>query len=297
VKVRVWGARGSIPTPGPETWRYGGNTSCVQVALNDGSTLVLDAGTGIRPLGLRMPAPDRPLHILLTHLHLDHIQGLMFFAPMFNPDAEVVIWGPRAAEAPLRERIARYLSAPLTPVEVRELPCDVSFRECEATQWRIGSATVSAASVTHRGPTLGYRIEEDGAALAYIPDHEPGLGTPLDSLEDEWISGLEIARNADVLIHDAQYADEEYPLHLGWGHSAVSDALRFARRAKVSKLVAFHHDPLHSDDDMDGLANTARRQWAALGGQPGALEFATESTQIPVQPLTGGGAVAGTATA
>ncbi len=280
MNVRVWGARGSIPTPGAETWRYGGNTSCVQVGLSDGSTLVLDAGTGIRSLGLRMPKPEGPIHLLLTHLHLDHIQGLMFFAPMFNPEAEVIVWGPAAPEAPLRERIARYLSAPLTPVEIRELPCEVSFKECETTEWKIGPATVRASSVTHRGPTLGFRIEDAGASLAYIPDHEPALGAALDALPDEWISGLDLARDADLLLHDAQYSDEEYPMHLGWGHSAMSDTLKFARRANARKLLAFHHDPLHSDDDLDGLSVVARRRWVELGGEPGALEFATESTQL-----------------
>jgi phosphoribosyl 1,2-cyclic phosphodiesterase len=280
VKVKVWGARGSVPTPGPETWRYGGNTSCVQVTLNDGTTLVLDAGTGIRPLGLQMPPPDRPLHILLTHLHLDHIQGLMFFAPMFNPDAEIVVWGPEAPDALLRERIARYLSAPLTPVEVRELPCDVSFRECEVAEWRIGNATVRAASVTHRGPTLGYRIEEDGVALTYIPDHEPALGTALDELADEWISGLELACDADLLLHDAQYSDVQYPHHLGWGHSGISDTLRFARRAGARKLLAFHHEPVHSDAELDKLATYAHERWSELGGDAAALEFATEASEF-----------------
>ena len=284
MRARVWGARGSIPTPGPETARYGGNTSCVQVELADGTMLVLDAGTGIRPLGLTLPAPEQPLHILLTHLHLDHIQGLMFFAPMFNPDAEVVIWGPAASEAPLRERIGRYLSAPLTPVEIRELPCEVSFRECESTEFSIGGATVRAGSVTHRGPTLGYRIEEDGVALAYIPDHEPALGAPLDALGDEWISGLDIARDADLLIHDAQYTDAEYPNHLGWGHSSVSDALRFAGRAHARRLIAFHHDPQHTDEDLDAMAEAAREQWIDVGGDPGALEFATESTELRPAP-------------
>src|SRR4051812_45968033 len=228
MRLRVWGARGSVPTPGRETMRYGGNTSCVQVTLSDGTEIVLDAGTGIRPLGLALPAGERPLHILLTHLHLDHIQGLMFFAPMFRAESEIVIYGPSATEVPaasLRDRLARYISQPLTPIEIRELPCHMSFREAEPSEWRIGPATIQAASVAHRGPTLGYRITENGSSVVYIPDHEPGLGAPIAELEDDWISGLGLAGGADVLVHDAQYTDEEYPRHLGWGHSSYGDAL------------------------------------------------------------------------
>jgi phosphoribosyl 1,2-cyclic phosphodiesterase len=283
VRVRVWGARGSVPAPGPETMRYGGNTSCVQVTLSDGTELVLDAGTGIRSLGLHMPPGDRPLHILLTHLHLDHIQGLMFFAPMFRPEAEIVIYGPAAAgeqDAPLRERLARYISAPLSPIEIRELPCHMSFREADPTEWRIGPATVRAASITHRGPTLGYRITDGDQTLVYMPDHEPGLGTPLAALEDEWISGLDLARGADLLLHDAQYTDEEYPRHLGWGHSSITDTLTFARRAGVRRLVGFHHDPLHSDVQLDEIGASAVRQWGELGGAAGTFQLASETTEI-----------------
>jgi phosphoribosyl 1,2-cyclic phosphodiesterase len=283
MRVRVWGARGSVPAPGPETMRYGGNTSCVQVTLSDGTELVLDAGTGIRLLGLALPPSDRPLHILLTHLHLDHIQGLMFFEPVFRPESQVVIYGPAAPADPgstLRARLARYISAPLTPIDIRELPCHMSFREADPTEWRIGPATIRAGSVTHRGPTLGYRITEGSQTIVYIPDHEPGLGTSLDALEDEWISGLDLARGADLLLHDAQYTDEEYPRHLGWGHSSVTDALTFARRAGAGHLVAFHHDPLHSDDALDEIAEQAGQQWAGLGGARGTLELATESTEL-----------------
>jgi phosphoribosyl 1,2-cyclic phosphodiesterase len=157
VKVDLWGTRGSVPSPGPETIRYGGNTSCVGVTLSDGSLLALDAGTGIRNLGLALPTDITRLHILLTHLHLDHIQGLVFFEPLFRSQAEIVIWGPASPEASLRDRIARYISAPLSPVEVRELPCDVSFRACP----------------DHR------RLRRPPRADARLPDRGRGRGTGL----------------------------------------------------------------------------------------------------------------------
>jgi len=276
MRVKLWGTRGSVPSPGPETLRYGGNTSCVQVTLDDGTMLALDAGTGIRSLGLALRDKPTRLHILLTHLHLDHIQGLVFFAPAFQPQTEIVIWGPASPEASLRDRIARYISAPLSPVEVRELPCDVSFRHCPESEWEIGSATVTAASVTHRGPTLGYRITDGERSLAYIPDHEPALGADLDALEPEWISGFALARHASVLIHDCQYSDEEYPEHVGWGHSALGHTLAFARRVEAERTLLFHHDPLHSDEFLDGLYREARERWAAMGGAPAGLEIAAE---------------------
>lgn len=282
MRAKIWGARGSIPAPGPETVRYGGNTSCVTLALSDGSTLVLDAGTGLRNLGIQMAATEGPLHLLLTHLHLDHIQGLLFFAPAFRPGQELVIWGPASPEASLRDRIARYIGAPLTPVEMRELPAAVSFREAETTEWDIGPARIKAASVTHRGPTLGYRIEDSGISVAYIPDHEPGLGAPIETLEEEWISGLELARGADLLFHDAQYTDDEYPQHLGWGHSPLSDALAFAHRAEVRRLLLFHHDPLHSDDFLDALGGEACRRWEEAGRAAESIELATERRELEI---------------
>jgi phosphoribosyl 1,2-cyclic phosphodiesterase len=281
VKVKIWGARGSIPAPGPETTRYGGNTSCVEVTLNDGSAFVLDAGTGIRSLGLALDPPaDRPLNILLTHLHLDHIQGLMFFAPMFNPRSEIVVWGPASPEASLENRIARYISAPLSPVEVRELPCHPSFREADMTEWQIGSATIRAASVNHRGATLGYRIEADGSSLCYIPDHEPGLGARLADLEEDWISGFDLARGASVLIHDCQYTDDEYPSHVGWGHSALSDTLVFAQRTGVGHALLFHHDPLHSDEFLDALKGDVAGRLPEFERAAGWAAFATERQEL-----------------
>ena len=289
MKLKIWGARGSIPAPGPETMRYGGNTSCLELTLSDGSTLILDAGTGIRNLGMslgRAGAFEQPIHILLTHLHLDHIQGLMFFAPLFRPEAEIYIWGPASPEASLRDRVARYISAPLAPVEVRELPSLLTFREADVLEWQVGPARIQASAVNHRGPTLGYRVEDAGTTIAYIPDHEPGLGAPLDSVEDEWISGFELARNASLLIHDCQYTDEEYQLHLGWGHCPVSDALAFAHRTSAERVLLFHHDPLHSDAFLDRLGRDAIEHWEALGGHHRRVELAAERRELEVTPST-----------
>jgi phosphoribosyl 1,2-cyclic phosphodiesterase len=283
--VKVWGARGSVPAPGPQMNRYGGNTSCVQVTLSDGQQLVLDAGTGIRTLGIDLGDAEQ-VTILLTHLHLDHIQGLMFFAPCFRAGSTITIFGPASPEADLESRIARYISAPLSPVEVHELPCDVSFRDTPATEWEVGPATVRAEAITHRGPTLGYRITDGEETLCYIPDHEPALGAPLEDLEREWISGYDLARGASLLIHDCQYTDEEYPDHVGWGHSKLSDALAFARRTEADRMMLFHHDPLHTDPMLDTLHGAARDLWARNGADPEAVLIAREGTETTVGPAT-----------
>jgi phosphoribosyl 1,2-cyclic phosphodiesterase len=282
MRLRIWGARGSLPTPGAEMLRYGGNTSCVQVTLSDGTHVVLDAGTGIRNLPADLGAPHGHIHVLLSHLHLDHIQGLLFFEPLFNAESEVTIWGPSAPAHSLQSRIGRYLSAPLTPVEVRELPCQLDFRNCPVTEWEIGSARIRAETVTHRGPTLGFRIEDEGASLCYLPDHEPALVGPIDQLEHEWISGHALAHDVDLLLHDCQYTDAEYLLHLGWGHSAVSHALQFARSARARNTLLFHHDPSHTDDMLDEILASARADWSALGEDATALAMASEGLEVAV---------------
>jgi phosphoribosyl 1,2-cyclic phosphodiesterase len=281
VKLKVWGARGSVPAPGPNMNRYGGNTSCVQVTLASGENLILDAGTGIRSLGMDLLGNGR-INILLTHLHLDHIQGLMFFPPCFREESEITIWGPSSPEATLENRIARYISAPLSPVEVRELPCSVAFRDTPATEWELGGAVIRAEAVTHRGPTLGYRITDGDTTLAYIPDHEPALGAPLAGLEQEWISGFDLARDVDLLIHDCQYTDEEYPQHIGWGHSALSDTLTFGSRVGAKRMLLFHHDPLHSDEFLDDFCGAARRQWQERGFDATQLELGMEGGELEV---------------
>jgi phosphoribosyl 1,2-cyclic phosphodiesterase len=258
MRLRYWGARGSIPTPGHETARYGGNTSCVELTLSDGSEVILDAGTGICALGRERNLQAGRVHVLLTHLHLDHIQGLMFFEPLFVPGCEVHVSGPVAMGGPLLDRLARYISAPLAPIEIRELPARVTFEDVATSKWQFGPATIEAAFVNHRGPTLGYRITDAGVTVAYIPDHEPALGQRLDRSDPEWISGHSLARDADLLIHDCQYTEEEYAGRVGWGHSAVSHTVEFARRSGARRLALFHHDPLHDDTAVDAITEAAR---------------------------------------
>ena len=201
-----------------------------------------------------------------------------------------MIWGPASPEASLRDRIARYISAPLSPVEVRELPCDVSFRHCPETEWEIGPARIRAASVAHRGPTLGYRIEDGDNSLAYIPDHEPALGADLDSLEEDWISGFGLARDASMLIHDGQYADAEYPDHLGWGHSSLSHALSFARRSGAERTVLFHHDPLTPTNGSTGSARKRASAGPRRGGDPDAIELGVEGAEYELPAPRGAAA-------
>jgi len=266
MQARLWGVRGSVPVPGPATEQFGGNTSCVQVIGEDGSQFVLDAGTGIRDLGAALAGRSRRLHVLLTHLHLDHIQGLMFFAPFFDPEVEITVWGPPAAGRALRKRLARYISNPLSPIEIGELPARVTFRDVPSEPWRIGTVELRASLVSHRGPTLGYRLSENGTSLCYLPDHEPALGQDLAVAPADWISGHELARGASLLIHDGQYTEREYHAHRGWGHSSVPDALAFAQRSEVQGLALFHHDPWHEDDFLEGLEREASERWALQGG-------------------------------
>ncbi len=262
MRATIWGVRGSVPVPGPATARFGGNTSCVQVSAADGSTFVLDAGTGIRELGAVMTGRTRRFHVLLTHLHLDHIQGLMFFSSFFDPEAEITVWGPPAAGRALRKRLARYISSPLSPIEIAELPARVTFRDVPTEPWRIGGMAIRASLVSHRGPTLGYRLSENGTSLCYLPDHEPALGQDLATAQAGWISGCGLARNTSLLIHDCQFTEDEYLAHRGWGHSSLPDALAFARRCDAQRVLLVHHDPSHDDALLDVFGREAADRWA-----------------------------------
>jgi phosphoribosyl 1,2-cyclic phosphodiesterase len=266
LRLKVWGCRGSIPTPGEATVRFGGNTPCVEVRTDDGQLLILDGGTGLRRLGAQLEQ-EGPLHVLLTHLHLDHIEGLRFFEPFWHAERELHIWGPASPVHTLEERITRAFSPPLFPIELADTPANVTFHDVPHEPWEIGGVRIEAGAVSHPGPTLGYRLSTNGTALAYIPDHEPVLGLELADLEPEWISGHGLAEGVDLLFHDCQFSETEYPSRIGWGHSSVAHAVEFAQRAEVGRLVLFHHDPDRTDDGVDRIVERASELWRDESGE------------------------------
>jgi phosphoribosyl 1,2-cyclic phosphodiesterase len=277
-----------MPTPGSGTARHGGNTSCVEVMVTEpgpGDRIVLDAGTGIAALGREIEVPPDGtgrIDVLLSHLHLDHIQGLGFFAPLFRPGAEVHLWGPSSTTLDLRRRLSRYLSPPLFPVALRDLPCRLGVHDVPlGVPFRVPGATVLADLVCHPGPTVGYRITDDatGGVLAYLSDHEPALGDDaFPTSPAEWTSGARVAAGADLLVHDVQFTVEEYAARVGWGHSSLPAAVTFADLVGARRLVAFHHDPSHDDAFLDRFLGGAR----LANGEP--VVAAVEGASLEVAP-------------
>jgi ribonuclease BN (tRNA processing enzyme) len=262
MNIRIWGCRGSIAAPGLSTARYGGNTSCVEIRLDDGGLIVLDAGTGARGLGLALlEEPPPRIDLLLSHLHVDHVEGLTAFEPIWRPETDLHIWGPSSPIVSLDERLAMYFSPPLFPLHLSEVPARCTFYDAPEGAWTIGGATVRSAQIQHAGSTVGYRIEADGAVLTYLTDHEPALGTDLETIPTDWISGFALASGADVLIHDCQYTAEEYASRFGFGHSSAEQVATFARRAEAGRLVLYHHDPMHTDEELDAIQATVLEEW------------------------------------
>lgn len=274
MKIRFWGTRGSIPSPGPSTFRYGGNTSCVQVTLDDGTLIVLDAGSGIRPLGKSLG----PAHgtLLLTHYHWDHIQGFPFFDSVYIPGSEFRVLGPEFNGVGPREYLSDQMIAPYFPATVSQMSALSGFGIMPQEPIRLGSATVKATRVSHPSVTLGYRIEADDAVFVYISDNEVDVA-PHDLLVDI----LELASDADVLVHDCQYTEPEYAGKRGWGHSTPRQATRVAREAGVRELVLFHHDPTHNDEQVEALAEEALR----LSGRAVDISIAREGEIIDLSAV------------
>lgn len=273
MKVTLRGTRGSIGCAGRATFRYGGDTASIEVRDDTGNLIVLDAGSGIR--SVEATPDDERIDILLTHLHMDHVQGLPFFGPILSPDHEVHVWGPGSVLSSLKSRLARYLSPPLFPVSVRDLP-NAFFHDVVPGEFQVGSVRVGADLIAHPGMTLGYRLEENGSSIAYLPDHEPALGMSDFPDSSEWTSGFELTSGVDVLIHDSQYTDAEYEQRVGWGHTSFSQLSAFAELADVDRLVTFHHDPAHSDEMLDEVHE-------ALGSRANGYEVIAGMTGLVIE--------------
>ena len=253
MKVTLWGTRGSLASPGQETLIYGGNTSCVSIEGSEDTIIVLDGGTGIRRLGQHLPDTIKNVYILLTHLHMDHVQGLPFFAPLRKEGVEVHIWGPASTTLSLRSRLLRYLSAPLFPISVREILSDLHFHELPSGTIGIREFDVTAQMIIHPNPTVGYCIKDQGRSVTYLPDHEPALGVKSFPISEDWTSGYNLAEGSDLLIHDSQYTIKEYEERVGFGHSCLNHAFRFGQLTQVKEFVPFHHDPAHTDEMLDSM--------------------------------------------
>jgi phosphoribosyl 1,2-cyclic phosphodiesterase len=267
VKLTFFGVRGSCPCSSDQQRRYGGNTSCVLVEVEGEPPLILDLGTGLRALGhylhRSLRAAGVPLHatVLLTHLHYDHVLGLPFFSPMQDPGAVLDVHGPSQQDGSLREVLAGMVRPPFFPISMAEFRGELRCQDIEGpVDFSSGRIEIKARPVPHLGHTLGYRVEADGHSVAYISDHQ----APLDRRTvDKQV--LDLCDGADLVIHDAQYTDDEFMTMAGWGHSTEAYAVRVASEAGAQRLILFHHDPAHSDKEVDRMLDHARR--VASGSQ------------------------------
>ena len=263
--VRFWGTRGSIPSPGPTTVRYGGNTPCVELRTEEGRLVILDAGTGIRELGrsLTERAHGAAIEgdIFLTHAHWDHIQGIPFFAPLFRKGNRFTIWGSKSLQMSIDRVVRDQMSPVVFPVSFEELQAQIDFQEL-AEEQRAGTGYhVAAMAVRHPGGALGYRFW-DGAvgprSLVYVSDNELSPRATYEELPGWRERFVKFAKGAAVLVHDTMFTAKEYDAFVGWGHSTHEDAVELALEAGVEKLVLFHHRPERSDDDVDRCVSTCR---------------------------------------
>lgn len=271
--VRFWGTRGSIATPGPQTTHFGGNTSCVEVRTDDGTLIILDCGTGARELGLHLlRAEPRPLrlHLFIGHTHWDHIQGFPFFNPAFLPDTELNLYAPRDFQQSLEEALARQMQYPYFPVKLNDLRSLIHYTELEEGFLRVGNVLVETQYLNHTAPTIAYRLSSAGTTMAYVTDHEPFWNPTARRFQHPGDQRhIEFLKGADLIIHDAQYTQEEYRSKVGWGHSTIEYATDVALAAGATRLALFHHDPSHDDVTMQYLEEAAR---ARVAGHTGTLE-------------------------
>ena len=295
-RLKFWGVRGSIPVPGPSTIGYGGNTTCVE-GRTDGEIIILDAGSGIRELGLSLEkefdgAPIN-LTLLLTHTHWDHIQGLPFFLPAYKAKNSLRVLGFEGARAGLATILAAQMEVPFFPVSWRDLPGTIKIQELKRMKFSIGKVKVHARFLNHPGVCAGYRLFTKEGSIAFLPDNEPFEplklklaardGTHMQKARAQAAVArsklVDFLKEADVLILDTQYTDEKYQEHVGWGHGALSRVVSLALEARVKKLFLFHHDPGHDDHKIDEMLERARFL-VIESGRPLEVEAAREGAEV-----------------
>lgn len=285
MRVTFWGTRGSIPTPGPKTVRYGGNTSCVEMRTDDGSLLVFDCGTGAQPLGQALMAEKGPLtgHLFIGHTHWDHIQGFPFFAPLFAKGNQFHVYAPQGLKGELHRTLHGQMQHAYFPVSLDQLGAALQFHDLSEGGVQIGNALVTSKYLNHPAITLGYSVEVGGLRVVYATDHEPHSLQPLEDREalpeppqhHEDQAHEAFLLGADLVIHDAQYTDSEYPAHKGWGHTTIEFLIQTCVRADVKRLALFHHDPARTDDQLDEILNDWRgrlKRWGSKLELIGAAE-------------------------
>ena len=303
-RLKFWGVRGSIPSPGPETVFYGGNTSCVEVRVGS-DIIVLDAGSGLRKLGLALieEFKNRPiqLNLLITHTHWDHIQGFPFFLPAYDPKNNLTIYGYEGASQGLQSTLSSQMETPYFPISMQQMPGHIAIKELRDMNFKVNQVPVQAHFLNHPGICTGYKLSTPGGSICYLPDielhqrlrlrwdtdttlvrHDERATVPP---EDRGL--IEFIRDSDVLILDSQYDAAEYEKHVGWGHSCVEDSVAFALHADVKRLFLFHHDPDHTDEQISHMVARAR-QMVARRRSNLIVEAAREGYELVLAPKAQG---------
>ncbi|HEV8615746.1 MAG TPA: response regulator [Methylomirabilota bacterium] len=304
MRIRFWGTRGSLAKPGPATVRYGGNTSCVEVRTADGTLIVLDCGTGAHDLGRALLASGEPArrgHLLISHTHWDHIQGFPFFAPLFTPECEWDVYAPRGLSRSLEATLAGQMEYAYFPITLAQMGASIRYHDIVEGAFEAGGVAVVARYLNHPALALGYRLEADGVKVVYATDHEPhsrhqplwpmAASAPAAPIHPEDQRHIDFLAGADLVVHDAQYTEAEYPAKMTWGHSSAAHAVDFAVAAGARRLALFHHDPIRDDAAIDRLVDVCRARAAGVGS-PLEVFAAAEGQGIDLEPAGKGSGLA-----
>jgi ribonuclease BN (tRNA processing enzyme) len=264
--IRCWGSRGSIAVSGREYIKYGGDTTSIEVVSNAGDLIIIDAGTGIRPLGNRLieEKRHRKINLLLTHAHWDHLSGFPFFTPIYRKDSEIKIYGPQPTQVSLKSIISKTMISPYFPIELEDINASITFLGMGHKDYTVGSVSVTTIPLSHPNQGVGYRLEEDGKTFVFLTDNELTYNHPTGVKYEDYVK---FAEGADILMHDAEFSKEEYRRTKGWGHSVYTDTVRLALDARVKTLGLFHHNQERTDREVDAIETACKKIIADKGSK------------------------------